>query len=77
MSLKKANNKKEESKGVPLSIRVPKTDKYTESFEDTLQNIHAIAVLQLKLFGRSGYQIKLLEAILTELKTLNKVVGKE
>lgn len=75
MKLKKAD-KKDEPKGVPINIRVPDINKYNEANEDTLKNIHALTVLTVKMFGRLGYQIKIMEEIKSELQKLNKTVEK-
>lgn len=39
-----------------------------EMYEKTLKNIHAMAVFTVKSYRRLGYQIKLQEQILEELK---------
>jgi hypothetical protein len=64
--------KKEEEKKITFHIAQEKTDKRNEMYENTLNNIHAMSVFTVKNYGRAGYQIKLLEQILSELKKLNK-----
>lgn len=63
--------KKEVPKQVTFHIKKEETNKYNESYENTLANIHAMAVFTVKNYGRLGYQIKLQEQILDELKKLN------
>lgn len=76
MPLKKSDTQKDQLNRIPLTIKKPKIDKYNESYEDTLNNIHALTMLNLKMFGRLGYQIKLMEEIKNELTKLNKLVEK-
>ena len=62
--------KKEQN--ITFHIAKEKPDTRTEAYENTLNNIHAMSVFSVKTYGRAGFQIKLLEQILDELKKLNK-----
>jgi hypothetical protein len=68
MSVKKT--KKEPQIDIKIEKEAP--NKYNESFEKTLGNIHAIAIFSVKNFGRLGYIIKKLEEVVDELKKANK-----
>ena len=68
---KKVEKKKEESK-ISFQIKKELPSKYNEAYENTLNNIFALSAFTVKNYGRMGYQIKLLEQILDELKKLNK-----
>ena len=68
MSSSKPNKKNE----ITFHIGKETINKYNEMYEQTLHNIHALSVFMVKTYGRAGYQIKLLEQILDELKKLNK-----
>jgi len=74
MKLKKADDKNEDKKQIPLTIKKQTINKYNESYEDTLNNIHALAVFAVKMFGRLGYQIKVMEEMKAELQKLTKLV---
>lgn len=64
--------KKQEDTQITFHIEKEKIDSRNEGFEKTLNNIHAMAVFIIKNYGRLGYQIKLQEQILEELKKLTK-----
>ena len=65
--------KKEAPKNqVTFSIKKEIPNKYNEAYEITLNNIHAMSIFAVKNYARLGYQIKLQEQILDELKKLNK-----
>lgn len=68
---KKVNKNEDKPQEVTFHINKEKMNKYNESYENTLNNIHAMSVFIVKTYGRAGYQIKLLEQILEELKKLN------
>lgn len=70
--MKPSNKKLDETPKVSITIAKEKLNNYNEAFENTLNNIHAIALYTLKTYGRLGYQIKIQEQILAELKKLNK-----
>jgi hypothetical protein len=57
---------------VKLEFKKDNINAYNENFENTMGNIYALAVLSHQVFARLGYQIKLQEQILIELKKLNK-----
>lgn len=60
---------------IKLEFKKEAITTYSEAYENTLNNIFSMAVMSHQIFGRLGYQIKLQEQILEELKKLNK--GKE
>lgn len=64
--------KEKDESSITFRIEKEVLDSRSEAFEKTLNNIHAMAVFTVKNYGRLGYQIKLLEQILSELKLLNK-----
>lgn len=66
------NKAKKEEKHIDLQINKEKINAQNEMYENTLNTVHAMAVMVVKNFGRLGYQIKLQEQILDELKKLNK-----
>ena len=66
----KPNDKKDNT--ITFHIDKEKINNHNENYENTLNNIHAASVFLVKLYGRAGYQIKLLEQILDELKKLTK-----
>jgi len=61
-----------EQKPLKLEFKKENINSINENYEDTLNNIYAIAVLSHQVFARLGYQIKIQEQILEELKKLNK-----
>jgi len=63
---------KPKKKDIKLEFKKETITKYSEPFENTINNIFALAVMSHQIFGRLGYQIKLQEQILEELKKLNK-----
>jgi len=63
---------KPKKKDIKLEFKKEHITKYSEPYENTLNNIFAMAVMTHQVFGRLGYQIKLQEQILEELKKLNK-----
>lgn len=63
---------KKEEPHLNLKIEREKENKYNENYSNTLGNIFTIAIFMVKIFGRLGYQIKLQEQVLEELKKLNK-----
>lgn len=67
------DSKIEDSKDSTISFQIKKEkiNNYTESYENTLNNIFALTAFTVKQYGRAGYQIKILEQILEELKKLN------
>lgn len=64
--------KKQTKQDIRLDFKREVITPYTEKFENTLNNLFAMALLQHQIFGRLGYQIKLQEQILEELKKINK-----
>lgn len=57
---------------IKLEFKKEVVTTYTEAYENTLNNIFSMAVINHQIFGRLGYQIKLQEQILEELKKMNK-----
>ena len=49
--------------GVRIDIKVPNMKNQEEAMNATLNNIHALTVLQLKIFGRLGFLIKKTEEL--------------
>lgn len=66
------NMPKQPTNNIDVKIEKELVNKYNENYEHTLNNIFALGVFAVKNYRRSGYQIKLLEQILTELKKMNK-----
>lgn len=65
-------NRKDVNKDVKLEFKKDKITPYTESVEGMLGNIYAMAIMMHQVFARLGYQIKLQEQILVELKKLSE-----
>lgn len=63
------------NKEVKLEFKKEVITPYSEAFENTLNNIYSMSIMTHQVFARLGYQIKLQEQILDELKKMNK--GKE
>jgi hypothetical protein len=59
-------------KQVKLEFKKEKINNYNENFEATMDNIYSSSILIHQVFARLGYQIKLQEQMLEELKKLNK-----
>lgn len=59
-------------KQVKLEFKKEKINNYNENFESTMNNIYNASILIHQVFARLGYQIKLQEQMLEELKKLNK-----
>jgi len=57
---------------IKLEFKKEQITNYSEPFENTINNIYVAAILIHQVYGRLGYQIKLQEQILEELKKLNK-----
>lgn len=57
---------------VQLNVKKEQINAYNENYEATLNNIYISSLLLHQIFGRLGYQIKLQEQILEQLKQLNK-----
>jgi hypothetical protein len=55
-----------------LEFKKDQINPYNENFESTIANVYNMSVLTHQIFARLGYQIKLQEQILSELKKLNK-----
>lgn len=68
----KLKPKKDDNSKITFTIKKEQKNKYNESYEATLDNIHALTVFAVKSFGRMGYMIKKLEEILEEIKKANK-----
>ena len=56
---------------IKLTWEKEKIDKYNERFEQTMNNIYIIATMSVQNYARLGYQIRVQEKILDELKRLN------
>jgi len=56
---------KKEENSISFSIKKEEPSPYNEHFESTLGNIHAMAIFTIKNYGRLGYQIKILGAIVS------------
>lgn len=69
---KKTLLKENKETQVSFTLAKENLNKYNENYENTMNNIHAMSILMVKQYGRMGYQIKLLEQILTELKKFNE-----
>lgn len=63
---------KQDENKITFRIEKENIETRNEAYEKTLDNIHAMAVFTVKNYGRLGYQIKLMEQVLDELKKLNK-----
>jgi len=63
---------KPNKKDIKLEFKREQITNYSEPFENTLGNIFSMSILSHQIFGRLGYQIKLQEQILAELKKLNQ-----
>jgi len=61
-----------EPKQIKLEFKKEQINNYNENFESTMNNIYTASVLIHQVFARLGYQIKIQEQILEELKKLNK-----
>jgi len=64
----KPNKVSKPANEVKLTFNKEKVNKYNESYEETLNNIYTLAALMAQVYGRLGYQIKIQEQILAELK---------
>ena len=64
----KPNKVTKQTQEVKLTFNKEKTNKYNESYEETLNNIYTLTALMAQVYGRLGYQIKIQEQILAELK---------
>jgi hypothetical protein len=62
----------EKPQNVQLNIKKEAINPYNENYEATLHNIYISSILMHQIFGRLGYQIKIQEQILMELKKLNE-----
>lgn len=56
-------SKKIPQQGVRIDIRVPDVKDDKKAIKDTITNIHALTVLQLKIFGRLGFLVKKIEEL--------------
>lgn len=59
---------------IKLEFKKEAINSYNENFEQTMGNIYTSVILLHQVYARLGYQIKIQEQILAELKKAN--VGK-
>lgn len=57
---------------IQLEFKKESVNPYNENFEQTMNNIYTLVILQHQIYARLGYQIKLQEQMLIELKKLNE-----
>ena len=58
----------EKKKAISLSFKKEKINVQNEPYEATIENLYSMAILLHQIFARLGYQIKIQEQILKELK---------
>ncbi len=61
----------QDKKNIELKFNRDKINPINENFESALENIYNLGILTHQVFARLGYQIKLQEQILAELKKIN------
>lgn len=61
----------QDKREIKLEFKKDKINPTNEQFEFALDNVYNLAILNHQIFARLGYQIKIQEQILAELKKLN------
>ena len=62
----------QDKKDIKLEFKKDKINPINENFEFALDNVYNTAILSHQVFARLGYQIKIQEQLLIELKKLNE-----